>query len=204
MKKNFQQKTQEKIGILGGSFNPIHIGHLILANTVREEFKLDRIIFVPCFIQPLKSNEDFAPADARLEMIKLAIQNNPDFEVSDIEIKRKGKSYTVDTLKYFKKKFDDLYFVIGADNIKDFHHWKEPDKILELAKLIVTNRGGIDQKIPEKLRRKKIFMCRIPNIEISSTMIRNNIRSNKSIKYLVPQKVETFIIKNKLYKNYGG
>lgn len=194
----------EKIAILGGSFNPIHIGHLILANTVCEEFNLDKIIFVPCYIQPLKSNKDFASAEDRLAMIKLAIQNNPKFELSDIEIKRKGKSYTVDTLKYFKQKYDDLYFVIGADNIKDFHRWKEPDTILKLAKLIVTNRGGIEQKIPQRLRGKKIFVCKIPDIEISSTLIRNNIRSNKSIKYLVPEKVEKYIIKNKLYTNYGG
>jgi nicotinate-nucleotide adenylyltransferase len=194
----------EKIAILGGSFNPIHIGHLILANTVCEEFNLDKIIFVPCYIQPLKSNEDFASAEDRLAMIKLAIQNNPKFELSDIEIKRKGKSYTVDTLKYFKQKYDDLYFVIGADNIKDFHRWKEPDTILKLAKLIVTNRGGIEKKIPQRLRGKKIFVCKIPDIEISSTLIRNNIRSNKSIKYLVPEKVEKYIIKNKLYTNYGG
>jgi nicotinate-nucleotide adenylyltransferase len=194
----------EKIAILGGSFNPIHIGHLILANTVCEEFNLDKIIFVPCYIQPLKSNKDFASAEDRLAMIKLAIQNNPKFELSDIEIKRKGKSYTVDTLKYFKQKYDDLYFVIGADNIKDFHRWKEPDTILKLAKLIVTNRGGIEQKIPKRLRGKKIFVCKIPDIEISSTLIRNNTRSNKSIKYLVPEKVEKYIIKNKLYTNYGG
>jgi len=194
----------EKIAILGGSFNPIHIGHLILANTVCEEFNLDKIIFVPCYIQPLKSNKDFASAEDRLAMIKFAIQNNPKFELSDIEIKRKGKSYTVDTLKYFKQKYDDLYFVIGADNIKDFHRWKEPDTILKLAKLIVTNRGGIEQKIPQRLRGKKIFVCKIPDIEISSTLIRNNIRSNKSIKYLVPEKVEKYIIKNKLYTNYGG
>ena len=194
----------EKIAILGGSFNPIHVGHLILANTVCEEFNLDKIIFVPCYIQPLKSNKDFASADDRLAMIKLAIQNNPKFELSDIEIKRKGKSYTVDTLKYFKQKYDDLYFVIGADNIKDFHRWKEPDTILKLAKLIVTNRGGIKQKIPQRLRGKIIFVCKIPDIEISSTLIRNNIRSNKSIKYLVPEKVEKYIIKNKLYTNYGG
>lgn len=194
----------EKIAILGGSFNPIHIGHLILANTVCEEFNLDKIIFVPCYIQPLKSNKDFASPEDRLAMIKLAIQNNPKFELSDIEIKRKGKSYTVDTLKYFKQKYDDLYFVIGADNIKDFHRWKEPDTILKLAKLIVTNRGGIELKIPKRLRGKKIFVCKIPDIEISSTLIRNNIRSNKSIKYLVPEKVEKYIIKNKLYTNYGG
>jgi nicotinate-nucleotide adenylyltransferase len=204
MKNNLKQKSTEKIAILGGSFNPIHIGHLILANTVCDELNLDRIIFVPCYIQPLKSDKDFAPPESRLEMIKLAIQDNPKFELSDIEIKRKGKSYTVDTLKYFKKKFDDLYFVIGADNIKDFHRWKEPDTILQLAKVIVTNRGGINQKLPAKLRGKKIFVCQIPDIEISSTMIRNNIRSNKSIKYLVPEKVEKYITKHKLYKNYGG
>lgn len=193
-----------KIAILGGSFNPIHIGHLILANIVCEEFELDKIIFVPCYIQPLKSDKDFAPAKDRLEMINLAIQNNPKFALSDIEIKRKGKSYTVDTLKYFKQRYNDLYFVIGADNIKDFHRWKEPDTILKLAKLIVTNRGGVNQKIPKKLRGKKIFVCRIPDIEISSTLIRNYIQSNKSIKYLVPEKVEKYIIKNKLYINYGG
>ncbi len=195
--------NMKKVAILGGSFNPIHIGHLILANTVCEELNLNKIIFVPCYIQPLKSDKDFASPIARLEMIKLAIQSNPKFELSDIEIKRKGKSYSIDTIKYFKKKYDDLYFVIGADNIKDFNEWKEPDKILELAKLVVTNRGGINEKIPKKLRRKKIFACRIPDIEISSTMIRNFIRSNKSIKYLVPEKVERYIIKNKLYKNYG-
>ncbi len=142
----------KKVCILGGSFNPIHIGHLILANTVLEELSLDEIIFVPCYIQPLKSNIDFASADHRLEMIKIAIQNNLKFTFSDIEIKRKGKSYTVDTLRYFKRKYYNLYFVIGADNIKEFHRWKEPDTILKIANLIVTNRGGINIRIPKKIR----------------------------------------------------
>ncbi len=190
-----------KVCIIGGSFNPIHIGHLILANTVLEKLNLDEMIFVPCYIQPLKGDKDFAEANHRLEMIKLAISNNPKFSVSDIEIKRKGKSYTVDTLKFFKKRYDNLYFVIGADNIRDFHKWKEPDTIVNLAKLIVTNRGGFDVRIPQKIRGKKILPCTIPQIEISSTMIRKKIRNNQSIKYFVPESVEYYIYTNNLYKN---
>ncbi len=190
----------KKVCIIGGSFNPIHIGHLILANTVLEELNLDEMIFVPCYIQPLKGDKDFASSTHRLEMVKLAIQSNPQFTLSDIEINRKGKSYTVDTLKFFKKKYENLYFVIGADNIKDFHKWKEPDTILKIANLIVTNRGGINIQIPEKIRGKKIISCTIPQIEISSTMIREKIRNGQSIKYLVPEAVENYIIQNNLYK----
>lgn len=190
----------KKVCIIGGSFNPIHIGHLILANTVLEELNLDEMIFVPCYIQPLKGDKDFASSTHRLEMVKLAIQSNPEFTLSDIEINRKGKSYTVDTLKFFKKKYENLYFVIGADNIRDFHKWKEPDTILKIANLIVTNRGGIHTQIPEKIRGKKIISCTIPQIEISSTMIREKIRNGQSIKYLVPEAVENYIIQNNLYK----
>lgn len=189
-----------KVGILGGSFNPIHIGHLILANWVLEEFSLNKIIFIPCYIQPLKSNLDFAQPDDRLEMIKLAIFNNPKFDVSDFEIKRKRKSYTINTLRYFKKIFENIYFIIGADNLKEFHRWKEPDEILKIARLIVVNRGGYDVRIPKKLRNIKIYHCKIPAIEISSTNIRERLRKNLSIKYLVPETVEKYIHKKQLYK----
>ncbi|MFN4111351.1 MAG: nicotinate-nucleotide adenylyltransferase [Ignavibacteria bacterium] len=190
----------KKVCIIGGSFNPIHIGHLILANTVLEKLNLDEMIFVPCYIQPLKGDKDFASSTHRLEMVKLAIESNPKFTLSDIEINRKGKSFTVDTLKFFKKKYENLYFVIGADNIRDFHKWKEPDTILKTANLIVTNRGGINIRIPEKIRGKKIISCTIPHIEISSTMIREKIRNGQSIKYLVPEAVENYIVQNNLYK----
>ncbi len=192
-----------KVGILGGSFNPIHLGHLIVANWVVEEFSLDKIIFIPCFIQPLKSCKDFAESNHRLEMIKMAIANNPKFEVSDFEIKRKRKSYTIDTLRYFKKTFENLYFIIGADNLNEFHRWKEPDEILKTAKLIVVNRGGYNVRIPKKLRKVEIYQCKIPAIEISSTNIRERIRKNLSIKYLVPDSVEKYIHQNNLYKKMG-
>ncbi len=190
----------KKIGLLGGSFNPIHIGHLILANTVLESLQLDFIIFIPCNIQPLKPESSLIDANARLEMIKLAIENNNKFSVSDIEINRGGKSYTIETIKYFKNLYDDLYFIIGADNIKDFDNWKDPDDIILLAKIVVTNRGGIKFSLPQKLRDKEVLVIKIPNIEISSTDIRERIKNNKSIKYFVPEKVEEFILNNNLYK----
>ncbi len=190
----------KRVCLFGGTFNPVHLGHLILANTVLETFEFDKVIFIPSYIQPLKSPQELAPPDDRVIMLKLATRDNPKFTVSDIEIRRKGKSYTIETLRYFKKKFDNLYFVIGADNIKEFHKWKEPDAILEIAKIIVTNRGGLDIKIPSKIRGKKILTCQIPQIEISSSIIREKIQGNKSIKYLVPESVENYIIKKNLYK----
>ncbi len=190
----------KRVCLFGGTFNPVHLGHLILANTVLETFEFDKVIFIPSYIQPLKSPQELAPPDDRVIMLKLATRDNPKFTVSDIEIRRKGKSYTIETLRYFKKKFDNLYFVIGADNIKEFHKWKEPDAILEIAKIIVTNRGGLDIKVPSKIRGKKILTCQIPQIEISSSIIREKIQGNKSIKYLVPESVENYIIKKNLYK----
>lgn len=189
-----------KVGILGGSFNPIHLGHLIVANWVLEEFSLDKIIFIPCFIQPLKSNKDFAEPIHRLEMIRLAIYDHSKFEVSDFEIHKRKKSYTIDTLRYFKRFYNNLYFIIGADNLKEFHRWKDPDEILKISKLIVVNRGGYNVRIPKKLRRVEIYQCKIPAIEISSTNIRTRIKQNLSIKYLVPDSVEKYIDQNNLYK----
>lgn len=189
----------KRIGILGGSFNPIHLGHLILANTVLEKLKLDSLLFIPCYLPALKSSKNFASPQARIKMLKLAIKYNPKFSFSDIEIKRQGKSFTIDTLRELKQDDSKLFFIIGADNIKEFHLWKEPEKILKLADLIVTNRGGLQVKVPNTILGGKITECIIPNIEISSSEIRYRVASQKSIKYLVPREVENFIIENKLY-----
>ncbi len=189
----------KKIGILGGSFNPVHLGHLILANTVLEKFQLDQILFIPCYLQPLKSRDNFATAEDRLKMLSLSIKGNKKFKISKIELNRKGKSFTVDTLRELSNDKNDYYFIIGADNLKDFYNWKEPREILRLAKMIVTNRGGIQKKIPKKIFNKKIMECKIPNIEISSTEIRNFVASKRSIKYFVSREVENFIYKKKLY-----
>lgn len=132
-------------------------------------------------------------------MLKLAIKYNPKFSFSDVEIKRQGKSFTIDTIRELKNNSSKLFFIIGADNIKDFILWKEPEEILKLADLIVTNRGGLKVRVPKNILGRKIIECAIPNIEISSSEIRDRIASKRSINYLVPREVENFIIENKLY-----
>lgn len=187
-----------KIAILGGTFNPIHIGHLILAEEVREKLKLDRIIFVPAYLPPHKDNSDIAPANARLAMVKLAIKGNKYFSISDTEIKRNGHSYTIDTLKEFKKIYpeDELYFVIGSDLLKYLDDWKDLDEIIKMVRFVVATRPGYPlEKIPSH-----ISTIPIRAVDISGFEIRKAIRENKSFRYLVTEAVYKYILKKKLYK----
>lgn len=187
-----------KIGILGGTFNPIHIGHLILAEEAREKLNLDRIIFVPAYLPPHKDNSDIAWANDRLSMVKLAIKGNRNFLVSDIEIKRNGRSYTIDTLKEFKVKYpkDDLYFIIGSDLLKYLDEWKDLNEIIQMVKFIVATRPGYPlEKIPSH-----ITTVAIRAVDVSGFEIRKAIRQNLSFRYLVPEAVLRYIVKKKLYK----
>ncbi len=197
-----------KIGILGGSFNPIHMGHLILGENVRDSLKLDKVIFIPTGINPFKGNRNTTSPTQRLEMIKLAIESNPHFTISTIEIEREGISYTIDTIKSLKGRYkeDDLYFIIGSDIIFQIEKWKDIQQLFKLCKFALVNRPGnelkeIDNKVEELSLKYNIFFERIssPFIDISSTDIRNRVRKKQSIKYLVPPKVEDYIIKHKLY-----
>lgn len=193
-----------RVGIFGGTFNPPHIGHLIVAEFIREEAKLDKIIFIPCAIPPHKQNQEYlsqiASPHHRLEMVKIAIRNNPFFEVSDIEIKRGGVSYTVDTVSYLVDEFPDytFYLLIGADQFKELHTWKNPDEIVKKVHLLVFNRYGYT--IPESKFSQFADFITIPNIDISASAIRNRVRSGKSVKYLVPFEIEEYIYANGLYK----
>jgi nicotinate-nucleotide adenylyltransferase len=187
-----------KIGILGGTFNPIHIGHLILAEEVREKIKLEKIIFVPTYLAPHKDNSDIAAAQHRLSMIRLAIKTNKFFSVSDIEIKRNGRSYTIDTLKEFKKIYpqDEIYFIIGSDLLKYLDEWKDLGDILEMVKFIVATRPGYPlEKIPSH-----ISTIPIRAVDVSGFEIRKAIKENKSFRYLVPEPVFNYIHKKKLYR----
>jgi nicotinate-nucleotide adenylyltransferase len=187
-----------KIGILGGTFNPIHIGHLILAEEVREKLKLDKVIFVPTYLPPHKENVNIAPAGDRQAMIKLAIKGNRYFSVSDIEIKRDGKSYTIHTIKEFKKKYpkDDLYFVIGSDLLNYLEEWKDLSEIIRMVKFIVATRPGYPlESIPSY-----ISTVAIRAVDISGFEIRRAIIENKSFRYLVPERVFRYIGRKKLYK----
>jgi nicotinate-nucleotide adenylyltransferase len=188
-----------KIGILGGTFNPIHIGHLILAEETREKLNLDKIIFVPAFLPPHKDNSDIVSAKERLIMVKLAIKGNRYFSVSDIEIKRPGRSYTIDTLKEFKKRYgkDELYFIIGSDLLKYLDEWKDLDEINRLVKLVAVTRPGYPlEKIPSYIKTMAIRA-----VDISAFQIRQCIKDGKSFRYLVPDLIYGYIIKNKLYKD---
>ncbi|MGB9770850.1 MAG: nicotinate (nicotinamide) nucleotide adenylyltransferase [Candidatus Kapaibacteriota bacterium] len=192
------------IGIFGGSFNPVHIGHLIIANFFVNEFTLDKCFFVPNHISPFKLNDPEQLDDYhRLKMLELAIKGNPKFAIDTYEIDKKAISYSFETILYFKSKFQtaNLFFLIGTDQLEKFTQWKSWNIILENANLVVARRNFVETKkdfLPIEYHNK-IFFLNNPIIEICSTLIRDLIKANKSIDYLVPEKVKTYIQKNNLY-----
>ncbi len=189
-----------KIGIFGGSFNPIHNGHLFVAEKVKEMLCLDKIIFIPTGIAPHKDNSDFVSKEHRYNMVKLAVDSM--FDVSDIEVKTDKICYAVDTMAEIKKIYnnDDLYYIIGADSLVTFMQWREPLKLFEMLHLVVVGREGIDiDKITEEYRVKynaEITVCHIGEFDASSSEIRKNINEYSN---LLPEKVMEYIINNKLY-----
>lgn len=191
------------IGIFGGTFNPPHIGHLIVAEHVRIELELDKIIFIPSFISPHKQEKESEIAHHRLEMTKLAIADNTYFECSDIEIYRKETSYSIHTIEELKNMYrSDIFFlIIGMDNYLTFHLWKEPQKILQLAALAVMNRPNYPKQVNEVIGTKNCIFVDVPSIDISSSTIRKRIEEEKSIRYSVPAAVEEYIYLHKLYQS---
>ncbi len=195
----------KRIGVFGGAFNPVHTAHLIIAEDVRQQMHLDKVLFIPYAKPPHKEHSELSDAEIRLHMINLAISDNPFFESSDMEIKRGKNSitYTVDTLLELREKYKNeqvkLYLIIGIDNLIDLHTWKDPGKLFLLSEVIVLNRPGyLIQNVQNDYNRQVIFIP-APNLDISATDIRFKIKENKSIKYLVPKAVEEFIKNNKLY-----
>ncbi len=199
-----------KIGILGGTFNPVHNGHLIVAEAVREQVRLDRVLFIPAGTPPHKSIKEVAPADHRYAMVKCAIESNACFEASHIEIDRAGYTYSIDTLASLKAIYTEkteFYFIIGADVVPELVTWKDSDRVLEMCRFIAVLRPGNGKEafklhIDELTSRKqaKIITVEAPLIDISSTTIRERVMDGKSIKYLVPECVEKYILDNELYK----
>ncbi len=192
-----------KIGILGGTFDPVHNGHIYLAKKVCAKLRLDKIIFIPSYLPPHKKGIKVTSARHRFNMLKLAIQDNKKFKISDMEIKRGGRSYSVETLRRLRKKYGaktELFFITGSDSLKEFDKWKNLDEIIRLCKFVIAERPGFRvKKAPENF-----MLLRINAKDISATAIRSKIGVNKPLNRLVPAAIEAYIYKHSLYKNFNN
>lgn len=188
------------VAIYGGTFDPIHLGHLITAQSVLEIRKLDKLIFIPSFISPHKIDRVSSSPQHRLNMLKLAIKGISYFDSNSLEIKRGNISYTIDTISALKSKYKNIELIIGYDNLISFDTWKDPDKILGLVQLVVLRRKVKEEAIQKNKYFDKAIFIDTPLIEIYGTDIRTRVRNDKNIDFLVPQKVMAYIYKHKLYK----
>jgi len=196
-----------KIGVMGGTFDPLHIGHLILAQEAGYQLKLDKILFIPAGDPPHKQNQPVTPAFHRLTMAQLATAQNPLFEVSDVEIKRQGLSYTVNTLETLSQIYAEtatLYFIIGADAAAELPNWYQPRRVIELAILAVVGRPGYIFPL-DKLQaalpgiEQRLVRVDTPMIEVAAQEIRQRVLEGAPIRYLVPPSVEEYIRREGLY-----
>ncbi len=207
------------VGLFGGTFDPIHVGHLRVAEEIREIFSLEKVYFIPGGNPPHKRGKTVAAAEERLRMVKVATKNNRFFSVSDIETKRIGPSYTIDTLQHFEKRHNDLCFIIGVDAFREMDTWHRYRELFEHTNFIIMTRPmGEKQTVPEMLPSdvrnnvtminpnvyqhasgKKIYLHDITQIDISSTKIKELLKHGRSIRYLVPASVEKIIMERGLY-----
>jgi nicotinate-nucleotide adenylyltransferase len=194
------------IGVLGGTFDPIHIGHLVIAEEARIKLGLSEVLFVPAGQPWLKLDRNITPAVHRVEMVRRAIADNPHFKLCTLEVERTGPSYTVDTLTMLRKHLGSkasLFFIIGRDTLAELPLWKEPQKVVQLCRLVVPPRLGsrdlkhLETVIPGLL--DKVIQLDMPVIGISSSEIRQRLAQGLTIRYLVPAKVEKYITEHKVY-----
>lgn len=197
-----------KIGIFGGAFNPIHNGHMLLARNYYDSIKLDKILFIPTAVPPHKSARGFESDADRLNMVRLAVSDESGFEVSDIEFKRSGKSYTYDTLAEIKSIYSDsqLYLIIGSDQFLNFHKWYRYKDILEMVTLCTSAREDDDERAllysyAENNRELdgKYYIARYPVLKLSSSEIRDKIKKGEDISSLLPKSVYNYIVEKGLY-----
>lgn len=208
-----------RIGILGGTFDPVHLGHLRAVEEVREKLDLKRVILLPANIPPHKRDAKITPAEDRLRMLQLAVEDNRFLEVSDAEIKRGGVSYTIETIMEFERTGDDIFYLLGVDSFHEIDSWHRYEELFEHANFVVMERPskrrfmGIES-FPERIRKdfvqvgerifkhtssKLVYVIPVTQIDVSSSFIRECLKRGQSIKYLVPEKVETYIYQRRLY-----
>ncbi len=198
----------KRLGIMGGTFDPIHYGHLVAAEMARAEFSLNKVLFIPSGTPPHKERSDITAAELRFEMVERAIQDNPAFEISALELRRIGPSYTVDTLRVLRRTWPEheLYFITGSDALRQIFSWREVEEILMMTKFIGAARPGFDardfllqvqKERPET--QERIHYIEVPALAISSTDIRARVKRGQPIRYLLPEPVRLYIQQHGLY-----
>lgn len=194
--------TSQRIGIFGGTFDPPHIGHLIIAEQARTQLKLDRVLFIPAYRPPHKRGRASAAPLHRLKMVRLAVRGNNRFAVSDMELRRKGISYTIDTVQEIRRRNPEakIFLILGSDNLVEFHTWKSYRELVALTNLVIYPRGQYRGQRPSRLRKARIHFLRGMLLDISSSALRQLVRTKNSIRYLVPAEVERYIVSRKLYR----
>jgi len=203
----------EKVGLFGGTFNPIHFGHLITARSVLEQLALDWVVFIPSANPPHKSPAGLIDAEHRLEMVRLAVEGEPGFALEDCEIRRGGPSYTVETVAYFRERLGaqaDVFWIIGADSLPELPSWYRIAELVEACRIVTASRPGWETPDLTPLRRclndRQIarlgeMILQTPRIDISATQIRARVRQGRSIRYLVPEAVREYILARGLYRS---
>ena len=198
-----------RTGIFGGTFDPVHIGHLAVAERVYCDLDLERVILVPTNISPFKAGQVSSVGEHRLKMLKLAIRDNPHLAVSDIELRRGGTSYTVDTMELLRGQYpdDEFYFIMGMDSFLELNGWKGVDRLVELCQLVVVTRPGYE--LPEEQKRllslpssvwQQTRFIEVHGLDIAATELRERIRRGESVRYLLPSEVENYIHENSIYR----
>ncbi len=200
--------VEMNIGILGGTFDPVHNGHLIVAEEVKTRLNLVEIIFVPAGQPWLKAAKPISPAEHRLQMLRLAIADKPYFKLSTIEIERTGPSYTIDTVTELRDKLgseDELFFILGWDSLAELPQWREPSRLIKMCYLVAVPRPGYPRpklKTLEVIIRglsQRVMLMKKPEIDISASAIRERVARGLSIRHLVPEPVNRYIKEHKLY-----
>ncbi len=200
----------KSIAIMGGTFDPIHYGHLVTAQAVKDKFGVEKVMFIPTGNPPHKAGKEVTESEKRYFMTVLATITNLSFEVSRIEIDRAGYTYTIDTIRELRKVFDEdtkIYFITGADAIDKILTWKDPEKLLKMCDFVAVTRPGYNKeeleehiKNLEKILGGNIHFLEVPYLDISSSDLRERVMENKSIKYMLPEEVENYIYKFGLYR----
>ncbi|HEX9016925.1 MAG TPA: nicotinate-nucleotide adenylyltransferase [Chloroflexota bacterium] len=198
-----------RIGVFGGTFDPIHIGHLIAAEEARHTLRLERVLFAPASQPPHKEMEGVTPVRHRVRMVELALEGNPAFELSMVDLDRPGPSYTVETLRLLHRDLGpgtEIFFIVGMDSLAELRSWRDPEQVIALCRLAVLNRPPYPDVDTAELERglpgisDRIVMVRMPGVNVASSDLRERVSSGLPIKYQVPAAVERYILENRLYR----